>query len=192
MPTEITSPSHLSNLLSSNTYIVADFHATWCGPCKTIAPIFEQLARAHTTPKRLDFVKVDVDAQPDIARKYGVSAMPTFLVFKNSSVANTIRGANPGALKSAVEAAARDAKAGPVAAGRAFDGKGHVLGSGPGPSGGGGRTVGGGAADALLVGNGFADTIVRFFALYFTSLFSLDAYAAARDSPFSVRNARAR
>lgn len=72
--TQITSPAHLKTISTSHTYTVADFYADWCGPCKTIAPIFEQLATAHAAKGKVAFVKVDVDAQQDVARQYGVSA----------------------------------------------------------------------------------------------------------------------
>lgn len=72
--TPITSLSHFQTILSSSTYVVADFYADWCGPCKQIAPIYQQLASSLTAPGRLVFVKVDVDSQQDVARKYSVSA----------------------------------------------------------------------------------------------------------------------
>jgi thioredoxin-like negative regulator of GroEL len=71
---QISSSIQFSKLLSSNSYVIADFYADWCGPCKTIAPIFEQLATSHSQTGRLAFAKVNVDGQPDIARQYGVSA----------------------------------------------------------------------------------------------------------------------
>ena len=71
---QISSSTQFSKLLSSNSYVIADFYADWCGPCKTIAPIFEQLATSHSQPGRLAFSKVNVDSQADIARQYGVSA----------------------------------------------------------------------------------------------------------------------
>lgn len=186
--TNISSTSQFNTTLSGNTFVVVDFYADWCGPCKAIAPTFEQLATAHSQRGKMAFVKVDVDSQRDIASKYGVSAMPTFLIFKNSSVANTIRGANPSGLKSAVQAAANEAKNGPASTGAMFGGKGRTLGAGGSSSSSGGGAGGAqGAADALLTGTAFADTVVRFVALYFTTLFSMDAHAAARDSPFSVR-----
>jgi thioredoxin 1 len=70
----ISSQSHLDKTLSTNIYVIADFYADWCGPCKAIAPVFEQLANSETKPGRLAFVKIDVDSQQGIARKYGVSA----------------------------------------------------------------------------------------------------------------------
>lgn len=107
-PTPIQSPLHLRTLLSTHSYLIADFHATWCGPCHAIAPIFTQLSATNSSPGVLTFVKIDVDAQQEIAREYGVSAMPTFLVFKEGKVIETIRGANPPALKAAVEKAKRE------------------------------------------------------------------------------------
>jgi thioredoxin 1 len=72
--TSVTSASHFSQLLSQCTYTVVDFYADWCGPCKAIAPVFHSLADKETKPGKLQFVKVDVDSQQEVARKYGVSA----------------------------------------------------------------------------------------------------------------------
>ncbi|KAF2734134.1 thioredoxin-domain-containing protein [Polyplosphaeria fusca] len=108
MPTEISAPLHFQTLLNAHTYLVADFYATWCGPCKAIAPSYTQLSKAHTQPNKLAFVKVNVDEQREVAAKYGITAMPTFLLFKDGKVVETIRGANPPALKKAVEGAAKD------------------------------------------------------------------------------------
>jgi thiol:disulfide interchange protein len=70
----VTSASHFSQLLSQSTYTVVDFYADWCGPCKAIAPVFQNLAEKETKPGKLQFVKVDVDSQQEVAKKYGVSA----------------------------------------------------------------------------------------------------------------------
>lgn len=116
--------------------------------------------------------------------------MPTFLVLKSSSVVETIRGANPSALTAAVRKAVNDATNGPAARGANFQSKGVTLGSNSTPS----RPVNtGGFASFqnMMSGNGgMGDLIVRFFALYFVSLFSLDAYKSAEDSPFAVRGRR--
>lgn len=72
--TSVTSASHFETLLNSSTYTIVDFYADWCGPCKTIAPVFQALAEKETKPGKLQFVKVDVDAQQEVAKKYGVSA----------------------------------------------------------------------------------------------------------------------
>jgi thioredoxin-like negative regulator of GroEL len=70
----VTSSTHFSTLLGSSTYLIVDFYADCCGPCKAIAPVFQQLATAEAKPGRLQFCKVDVDGQADVARKYSVSA----------------------------------------------------------------------------------------------------------------------
>lgn len=70
----ITSSQHFRSILSSSTYVVVDFYADWCGPCKMISPIFEQLAAQEAKPGRITFVKVNVDHQRDVAATYGISA----------------------------------------------------------------------------------------------------------------------
>ena len=72
--TSVTSSAHFRTLTSSSTYTVVDFYADWCGPCKVISPVFEQLASAENKPGKIIFCKVDVDAQREIAGNYGVSA----------------------------------------------------------------------------------------------------------------------
>ena len=72
--TDITSSTHFQTILSGNTYVIADFYADWCGPCKAIAPLFAQLAAAEAKVGKMAFVKVNVDTQQSVARTYGVSA----------------------------------------------------------------------------------------------------------------------
>jgi thioredoxin 1 len=85
--------------------VVVDFHAAWCGPCKTAAPKFAELADANPD---VAFVKVDVDDAASLAQQYHVQAMPTFLILKNerSEVARVV-GANIDALKSKLASARR-------------------------------------------------------------------------------------
>jgi thioredoxin len=80
--------------------VVVDFYATWCGPCQRIAPVFEQLARKY--PKAI-FVKVDVDKCQETAATNGITAMPTFLFFRNKTKIDTLRGADPGALEEKIQ-----------------------------------------------------------------------------------------
>lgn len=185
--TSVNDTAHLSRLLSQSTYSIIDFYADWCGPCKTIAPIFNNLAEKESKAGKLQFLKVDVDACQDVARKYNVSAMPTFLVIKSGSVVETIRGANPSALTAAVRKATNDAGTSP---GASFQSKGYTLGSSSQPS----RPVNAGAFAGInraLSGNGgLADVIIRFVALYIVSLFSFDGYHAAEDSPYNIRSRR--
>ena len=145
-----------------------------------IAPVFEQLAQSEAKPGKMSFAKVNVDNQQDVAQKYGVSAMPTFLILKNGSVNNTIRGANTSALRSAVMAASSDAVKGPAKQSAVFSSKGQVLGDSSSKP----RSTSSNALSFSLP-SGFFDDAVRFVALYMTTLLSFDASNAARASPFS-------
>jgi len=104
----ISNSAELSQLFSSTTYVAVDFYADWCPPCKTIAPIYESLATKHAVDGVLAFAKVNVDHVQDVAQKYGVTAMPTFMFFKEGSQVavngqNMIRGADPRSLGAAAE-----------------------------------------------------------------------------------------
>lgn len=110
-----SSPQAFAELLSSNMYVVADFYADWCGPCKAIAPFYEHLAKQHSVPGYLAFVKVNVDHVQAVAAEYGISAMPTFMFFKSGmqvavNGSANIRGADQRALVAAAEKMGRLAK----------------------------------------------------------------------------------
>nr|CAG8447961.1 14764_t:CDS:2 [Entrophospora candida]CAG8625157.1 5843_t:CDS:2 [Entrophospora candida] len=83
-------------------YVIVDFTATWCPPCKFIAPIFENLSKIHTHVK---FFKVDVDESSDIAEKYHVTSMPTFILFDKGEVVGTVLGASEAKIKDLLEKA---------------------------------------------------------------------------------------
>ena len=70
----ITSNAHFKSTVASSAYTVVDFYADWCGPCKQISPIFEQLAAAESKPGKITFCKVNVDNQKEVAGTYGISA----------------------------------------------------------------------------------------------------------------------
>lgn len=80
--------------------MVIDCFATWCGPCKTIAPEVVKLAHAYPGAR---FFKLDVDEVPDLAQELGVRAMPTFLLFKGGKQVDEVVGANKSALEAAVK-----------------------------------------------------------------------------------------
>ncbi|KAI9671535.1 MAG: hypothetical protein M1817_003587 [Caeruleum heppii] len=114
---QISSASQFDALISASTIVVTDFYADWCGPCKQIAPIYEQLSASLSRPKKITFTKVNVDQQTEIAQRYGVTAMPTFMIFKNAQVVSTVRGADPRKLSEAVQKLAAEAEGGSSAEG---------------------------------------------------------------------------
>ncbi|ORX53154.1 thioredoxin TrxA [Hesseltinella vesiculosa] len=88
-------------LIASDKLVVVDFYATWCGPCKMIAPKFENLVDEYTN---VVFAKVDVDEASDIAAEVGVRAMPTFLFFRNGNKVDEVVGANFANIVTAIKA----------------------------------------------------------------------------------------
>ncbi|KAK2877068.1 hypothetical protein FQN49_001452 [Arthroderma sp. PD_2] len=105
---EITSTEQFLTLLSSTPVLIADFYADWCGPCKAIAPVFESLSGQHSGPK-VKFVKVNVDNQQEVAGLFNVTAMPTFVIFKDGEVLREVKGAGKDALTNAVTLGVRAA-----------------------------------------------------------------------------------
>ncbi|BEJ17509.1 hypothetical protein CspHIS471_0609100 [Cutaneotrichosporon sp. HIS471] len=86
--------------LPASQLLVVDFHAVWCGPCHAIAPVLAQLAQKYPHVK---FVKIDVDAQAELARRFQISAMPTFKFLKGGQVIDELRGASPPQLQQLVQ-----------------------------------------------------------------------------------------
>ncbi|GAB1731678.1 hypothetical protein NU195Hw_g4722t1 [Hortaea werneckii] len=105
----ITSAQHFTQVLNSSRIVVTDFYADWCGPCKAVAPVYEQLSSQLSRPGSITFTKVNTDMQKDIAQSYNITAMPTFLIFKAGRETKRIRGADPKALDAAVKQLAQEA-----------------------------------------------------------------------------------
>ncbi|GME71214.1 unnamed protein product [Ambrosiozyma monospora] len=95
----IKSKDEFAKVTGASNLVVVDFFATWCGPCKMIAPLLEKFSKEYTSA---DFYKVDVDELPDVAAANEVSSMPTLLFFKAGELVGKVIGANPGAIKQAL------------------------------------------------------------------------------------------
>ena len=89
----ITDQNFQSEVLASDLPVLIDFWATWCGPCRAIAPAVEELAKEYKGKVKIG--KMDIDAHQDTPAKYGVMSIPTLLLFKNGQVADQIVGAVP-------------------------------------------------------------------------------------------------
>jgi len=85
---------------AGNKLVIVDFHATWCNPCKIIAPVFEHLSKKYPN---IVFLKVDVDQCKSTAEQYNVTAMPTFIFIKSKVVIAQIKGADPKKLMSKIQ-----------------------------------------------------------------------------------------
>jgi thioredoxin len=84
---------NFSEIVAATPLLVVDFWAPWCGPCRAVAPVLEDIARAEVG--RLVVAKVNVDEEPTLAQRYGVQAIPTLLVFKDGRIVDTMVGAPP-------------------------------------------------------------------------------------------------
>ncbi|CDS14151.1 hypothetical protein LRAMOSA06321 [Lichtheimia ramosa] len=103
MEVQFREPKNLEEfkkLISENKKVAIDFHATWCGPCKLIAPKFKKLAAEFP---EIVYAKIDVDDVPDVAAEAGVRAMPTFLFYKDGEKFDEVVGANAAKLGEAIE-----------------------------------------------------------------------------------------
>ena len=103
----LSTPEAFDEFRRGHPYAVVDLYATWCGPCKAMAPVFAGQARDHSP--RVAFAKLDIDAVPEVAARYNVSTIPTFLCLRDGEVAEQVRSAAPPPLKKAVESLAAQA-----------------------------------------------------------------------------------
>lgn len=90
---QITDQNFETEVLKSDIPVLVDFWAEWCGPCKMIAPVVEELAGEYTG--KLKFGKLDVDAHGSIAQQFRILSIPTVIIFKDGKVESQIVGAVP-------------------------------------------------------------------------------------------------
>ena len=88
----VTKQTFEKEVLNSDKPVLVDFFATWCGPCRMVGPILEEIAEEREDIK---IVKIDVDQEPELAAQYGVSSIPTLFVIENGQVKNQAMGAMP-------------------------------------------------------------------------------------------------
>ncbi|CDH53159.1 predicted protein [Lichtheimia corymbifera JMRC:FSU:9682] len=93
-----------NKLIAENKKVAIDFHATWCGPCKLIAPKFKTFAAENSD---VTYAKIDVDDVADVAAEVGVRAMPTFVFYLDGQKFDEVVGANAAKLKEAIEKLAK-------------------------------------------------------------------------------------
>jgi thioredoxin 1 len=89
---EVTDTTFQAEVLESETPVLVDFWAAWCGPCRVVAPILEEIASER---EDLRIVKLDVDANQQTAAQFGILAIPTMVLFRNGAEAKRIQGAMP-------------------------------------------------------------------------------------------------
>ncbi|MDQ4104041.1 MAG: thioredoxin [Actinomycetota bacterium] len=89
----VTDKSFADDVLGSDKPVLVDFWATWCGPCKMVEPVLEEIASEH--PEKITVAKMDIDANPSTPREYQIMSVPTMILFSDGKPVKQIIGAKP-------------------------------------------------------------------------------------------------
>ena len=81
-----------NEVINSNKKVLVDFYASWCGPCRMLSPIIEEIANEREDIK---VVKINVDAEPELSAQYGIMSIPTLMVFESGKIIHQMMGARP-------------------------------------------------------------------------------------------------
>ncbi len=92
----VTDETFIADVLQSEKTVLVDFWAEWCGPCRQVSPILEEIANEHAD--KLEIVKLNVDENPRTAADYGITSIPTMNVYAGGEVVKSIVGAKPKAM----------------------------------------------------------------------------------------------
>lgn len=90
---DVTDATFADEVLNSDKTIMVDFWAEWCGPCRAVSPILDQIAAEHS--EKIQIVKLNVDDNPQTAMKYQITSIPAMKVFRGGEVVKTVIGAKP-------------------------------------------------------------------------------------------------
>jgi len=108
---DIKSKAQFDELTKSTPFVALQAHATWCGPCKAISPMFTKHAETLAIPNKYTFARFDMDEVPDLAFELGIRSVPAFFIFENGDKTGSLTGANPPALRKLAENVAKKAEA---------------------------------------------------------------------------------